>query len=138
MLCQMSKTVCPPVTCMMCCCHGQVAVHAIGDRAVDDVLDIYASLPSAGASGSSEAVAAAPAGPPRSKPRRHRIEHAQHIAGPSTAQRMAAAGVLTTPNPLHLLADAAILESRLGAARAGPGRSYPLKTLLKVRADRWA
>ncbi|GAB4817570.1 hypothetical protein N2152v2_004616 [Parachlorella kessleri] len=116
----------------------QVAIHAIGDRAVDDVLEIYASLPAAGASlsgsssGAKAAAAAAAAGPPRSKPRRHRIEHAQHVVGPSTAHSMAAAGVLATPNPLHLLADAAILESRLGAARAGPGRSYAFKTLLKA------
>lgn len=68
------------------------------------------------------------------RPRRHRIEHVQHIAGPSTAQRMAEVGVVATPNPLHLLADAAILEARLGRERAGAGRSYAFSTLMQVTA----
>ena len=62
----------------------------------------------------------------------HRIEHAQHISGPAAAARLAAAGVAVTPNPLHLLADAGILEARLGRERAGAGRTYALGTLLRA------
>ena len=130
-------------------------MHAIGDRAVDEVLHLFAELAantsssssvgggsssssgrdggssSGGSSGSSSdergssQIPARPGGKPP-----HRIEHVQHISGPGTAQQLAAAGVAVTPNPLHLLADAGILEARLGRERAGAGRSYALRTLL--------
>lgn len=90
----------------------QIAVHAIGDRAVDEVLAAYAAL------GSKEG---------RKKARKHRIEHAQHTRGLATAQEMARLGVVTTPNPLHLLSDADILEPRLGADRAA--KAYAFKTI---------
>lgn len=125
----------------------QVAVHAIGDRAVEEVLELFAELAANSSSESMEgsgsgsgsgtsggsigngsgSTSARPAG--RAP---HRIEHVQHISGPATAQRLAAAGVAVTPNPLHLLADAGILEARLGRERAGAGRSYALRTLLEA------
>lgn len=107
----------------------QVAVHAIGDRAVDEVLDAFEEVQQRlrrqeGAAGGSAGGAAGSAQPPL------RIEHAQHISGPAAAARMAQLGVAATPNPLHLLADAPLLERRLGSERAGPGCSYALRELL--------
>lgn len=94
----------------------QVAVHAIGDRAVDEVVDVFACVREANAHLHAPGNATATPRPA------HRIEHAQHISGPRTAARMAAAGVTATPNPMHLPADAPLLVSRLGAERAGgPG-----------------
>ena len=120
-----------------------MAVHAIGDRAADEVLQLFAELAAnisssgGGSSGSSSKGSGGTAsgssgkdnaGSSGSPP--HRIEHVQHIPGPAAARRLAAAGVAVTPNPLHLLADAGILEARLGRERAGAGRSYALRTLL--------
>lgn len=107
----------------------QVAVHAIGDRAVDEVLDIYAEL--AHRKNSSSGGVGGGSVPVR---RRHRIEHAQHLSSPEVAQRLAAAGVVVTPNPLHLLADMAVLQPRLGRERAGAGRTYALRTLVEAGA----
>lgn len=108
----------------------QVAVHAIGDRAVDDVLALFAELAANSSSGSSRGSGSG--GGPAARKAPHRIEHAQHILGPAAAARLAAAGVAVTPNPLHLLADAGILEPRLGRERAGAGRTYALRTLLRA------
>lgn len=113
----------------------QVAVHAIGDRAVDDVLGLYADLAHSrrgSGGGGGDAAAAGSNGDAAAVPPRHpthRIEHAQHLSGPAAARRMAEAGVAVTPNPLHLLADRSILEARLGAARAGAGHTYAFGTL---------
>ena len=49
----------------------QMAVHAIGDRAVDEVLDMLADI------------AANNTG--RIAERRHRVEHAQHLSGPEAS-----------------------------------------------------
>lgn len=87
----------------------QVALHAIGDRGVDEALD---------------ALGAAPAGS-----QQHRVEHAQHLSGPAAAARMAALGLAAVPNPQHLLADRSALARKLGAARAGAGRAYAYGTL---------
>lgn len=99
----------------------QVAVHAIGDAAVDEVAALYAEL--AANHSSSQAAAAG------QQQQRHRVEHAQHLSSPAAAARLAAAGAVVTPNPLHLPADAGVLEARLGRQRAGPGRSYAFRTL---------
>ncbi len=48
-----------------------MAVHAIGDRAVDEVLDLLRD------------VAANNTG--RTVERRHRVEHAQHLSGPEAS-----------------------------------------------------
>lgn len=116
----------------------QVAVHAIGDRAVDEVLAIFAQLAansSTHSSGSGDGGSAEgrirDANAKRRRPP-HRIEHAQHISGPDAAAALAAAGVAVTPNPQHLLADRALLVQRLGAERAGPARTYAFRTLLQA------
>tara|TARA_B100000609_G_C17070746_1_gene358949 strand:- start:9 stop:671 length:663 start_codon:yes stop_codon:yes gene_type:complete len=95
----------------------QVSVHAIGDRAVDEVQEMF------------QAVAAAS---PSKHECRHRIEHVQHIAGTSTAEALASTGTFAVVNPLHLLEDAAMLKERLGPVRSGAGRSFALATLLKA------
>ena len=92
----------------------QLAVHAIGDRAVDEVVALYERVIRHNGR----------------QTRRHRIEHVQHIAGPATAARMAASGIFAVANPQHLLDDAKILLRKLGPERAGPRRSYAYATLL--------
>jgi predicted amidohydrolase YtcJ len=108
----------------------QVAVHAIGDRAVDEVLQVYADLAANSSSSGSSAERGQQQQGQQGRRAPHRVEHAQHISGPAAASRMAAAGVAATPNPLHLLADVGVLQARLGAERAGAGRAYAFRTLL--------
>lgn len=88
----------------------QIAVHAIGDRAVDEVLNAYIELIGEG-----------------NNTLGHRIEHVQHIAGKETAQRLASYGIIATTNPVHYLSDRGILDSRLGADRAQ--WSFAFKTM---------
>lgn len=101
------------------CLNLQVAVHAIGDRAVDDVTQVLHS--------------AAQANSERRAERRHRIEHVQHLSGPAAAAALAESGALAVVNPLHLLDDRDILLQRLGAERAGPGRALAYRTLQQAR-----
>ncbi len=69
------------------------AIHAIGDRAVHDVLDVY------------EAVRRTEAahGLPRES-RRHRMEHVQLIH-PSDAGRLAALNIIASMQPIHATSD---------------------------------
>ena len=59
----------------------RVATHAIGDRAVRTVLDLYADLPKSNL--------------------RHRVEHIE-TAPPSTVARFASQGVTASMQPIHL------------------------------------
>lgn len=93
--------------------HGfQVAIHAIGDRANDLILDIYQSAVTINGM----------------KERRFRIEHAQHLA-PGTAVRFGQQGVFASVQPDHLLDDAGSAAKKLGAERARKG-SYLFRSLL--------
>lgn len=93
--------------------HGlQVAIHAIGDRANDLILDIYQSAVTINGM----------------KERRFRIEHAQHLA-PGTAVRFGHQGVFASVQPDHLLDDADSAAKKLGAERAHKG-SYLFQSLL--------
>lgn len=96
----------------------QVAVHAIGDRAIDEVADVYARV------ARDNAALHASTAPVHGPPPRHRIEHAQHLSSPQAAERLAQLGILTTPNPPHLVADGDLMQRRLGATRAGAGLQY--------------
>lgn len=87
----------------------QPITHAIGDAAVDWLIDVYADLPTA----------AQDRLPPR-------IEHAQHLSQ-GVAARMASAGVIASMQPIHLVADAPWMERRLGPKRAA--HAYPVRTL---------
>jgi predicted amidohydrolase YtcJ len=89
----------------------QVAVHAIGERANDWLLDAFA--------------AAASANGPRD--RRFRIEHAQHLS-PAAIERFARMDVLPSMQPYH-----AIDDGRWAAKRIGPDRierTYAFRSLL--------
>jgi hypothetical protein len=80
-------------------------IHAIGDKAVHDVLDVY------------EAVRAEEAalGIPRHA-RRHRIEHVQ-VIHPSDAGRLAALDLIASMQPIHATADYLMADKHWGEAR---------------------
>jgi predicted amidohydrolase YtcJ len=81
--------------------HGlHVTVHAIGDEANDDVLDVFQ--------------AAVQANGPRD--RRFRIEHAQHVV-PSAIPRFARQDVIASVQPFHAIDDGRWAVERIGEAR---------------------
>ncbi|GAB5518789.1 MAG: amidohydrolase [Rhodothermales bacterium] len=92
-----------------------LAIHAIGDRANDWLLDQYASL---------EAVN----GP---RDRRHRIEHAQHLTREAMA-RFANLDVIPSAQPYHAIDDGRWAETRIGLARIQT--TYPFRSLLDADA----
>ena len=77
----------------------QIALHAIGDRANTEVLDIYEQI-------GGQAAAA----------RRFRIEHAQHVRA-EEFRRFARLGVIASMQPYHAIDDARWLEYRIGFER---------------------
>ena len=91
----------------------QLAVHAIGDRANRETLDVYA--------------AAFRAHPGRSD-WRWRIEHAQHVS-PADVPRFAELGVIASMQGIHATSDAPYVLARLGPDRAASG-AYLWKTFL--------
>lgn len=88
-----------------------VAVHAIGDRANDVLLDAFQG--------------AVRANGPRD--RRFRVEHAQHLSAAAVA-RFGEEGVVASVQPYHLADDGRWAERRLGPERTR--RSWPLASLL--------
>jgi hypothetical protein len=91
----------------------QLAVHAIGDRANLESLDLFASLfEEAGVDGESL---------------RWRIEHAQHLH-PDDIPRFADLGVIASMQAMHACSDAPYNYKRLGAERVEQG-AYVWKTL---------
>ncbi len=78
----------------------QLAVHAIGDRAIAILLDIFDS-------------AAAAHGP---RDRRFRVEHAQHLR-PEDFARFARLGVIASTQPYHAIDDGRWAEKRIGPER---------------------
>ncbi|HND56211.1 MAG TPA: amidohydrolase, partial [Pirellulaceae bacterium] len=89
----------------------QVAVHAIGDRANDRMLDIFAK--------------AAEANGPRD--RRFRIEHAQHLRL-QDVPRFASQRVVASMQPYHCADDGRWAEKRIGPERARG--TYAFRSLL--------
>ncbi len=86
--------------------HGfQVNVHAIGDRANREVLDIFEG---------------AYAGAPAPENLRWRIEHAQHLH-PDDIPRFGELGVIASMQGVHCISDAPWVIRRLGEARARQG-----------------
>jgi hypothetical protein len=79
----------------------QLCLHAIGDRAVSIVLDLFEHV-------------LARNGP---RDRRWRIEHAQHVA-PGDFSRFAALGVIASVQPYHAIDDGRWAEARIGPERA--------------------
>ncbi len=85
-------------------------VHAIGDEAIDHLLDLYARVEAAN--------------PPRE--RRFRIIHTQVIRGPEVARRMAEMGVIAEVQPYHCIDDMRWMEERIGERSRW---AYAFKTL---------
>ena len=91
---------------------GVVAIHAIGDRANDSVLDVFDRLIQGGAD-----------------PGRLRVEHASVLTNP-TINRMADLGVTASVQPAFLASEETWLEKRLGPERMK--RAYPFRSLLEA------
>ncbi|WP_411817808.1 amidohydrolase [Hyphococcus sp. DH-69] len=77
-----------------------VSVHAIGDLANDDVLDIFQSVEKQNGQ----------------RDRRFRIEHAQHIR-PNSIPRFAQQGVIASVQPYHAIDDGRWAVHRIGEDR---------------------
>lgn len=96
----------------------QLNIHAIGDRANREVLNVYeAAFKAAGKNG---------------KDLRWRIEHAQHIH-PDDIPRFGQLGVIASMQGIHCTSDAPYVLQRLGAERARTG-AYVWQSLMKTGA----
>jgi hypothetical protein len=93
----------------------QICIHAIGDRAIAEILDMYARL------GGSNAAA-----------HRFRIEHAQHMR-PQDFARFAKLGIVASMQPYHAIDDGRWAEKRLGHERAR--WSYAWRSMLDAGAS---
>jgi len=92
-----------------------VAVHAIGDRANAEILDIFERV-------------AKENGP---RDRRFRIEHAQHLR-PADFPRFHELGVIASMQPYHIIDDGRWAEGRIGTKRCAS--SYANRSLLDAKA----
>jgi predicted amidohydrolase YtcJ len=98
--------------------HGyQLCVHAIGDRANREVLNIFEAAFKAN---------------PDKKDMRWRIEHAQHL-NPADIPRFAELGVIASMQGIHCTSDAVFVPARLGAKRSEEG-AYVWQKLMKSGA----
>lgn len=95
----------------------QLAVHAIGDRANREVLDIYEATFKAN---------------PAVKDWRWRIEHAQHLDA-ADIPRFGQLGVIASMQGIHATSDAPYVLARLGEARAAEG-AYVWQKLMESGA----
>jgi predicted amidohydrolase YtcJ len=94
----------------------QLLIHAIGDRAIRVLLDIFERV-------------ARENGP---RDRRFRIEHAQHIA-PADMARFGALGVIPSMQPYHAIDDGRWVDRVIGAERSKG--TYAFKALLDTKAS---
>jgi hypothetical protein len=94
----------------------QVEVHAIGDKAIAELFDIYARV-------------AKKNGP---KDRRFRIEHAQHLRR-AEVPRFAEQGVIASMQPYHAVDDGRWADRRLGSGERRLG-TYAFRWLLDAKA----
>ena len=95
----------------------QLCVHAIGDKANQEVLNIYEATFK------------------KESPKeswRWRIEHAQHLSV-EDIPRFAELGVIAAMQAIHCTSDAPFVEKRLGLERARTG-AYPWRSLLDAGA----
>jgi hypothetical protein len=88
-----------------------VAVHAIGDRAIRELLDIYGEITQAHGA----------------RDRRLRVEHAQHIH-PDDLPRFAAQDVIASMQPYHAIDDGRWADRVIGAERART--TYAFRSLI--------
>jgi predicted amidohydrolase YtcJ len=89
----------------------QLCIHAIGDRAISVVLDLFADIAQANGA----------------RDRRFRIEHAQHVA-PKDFDRFASLGVIAAVQPYHAIDDGRWAERRIGPERIKT--TYAFRTFL--------
>lgn len=94
----------------------QIAVHAIGDSANSEMLDIYERVEKENGT----------------KERRFRIEHAQHLH-PKDIGRFKTLGVIPSMQPYHCIDDGRWAEKRLGAERSKT--TYAFRSLLDAGAN---
>jgi predicted amidohydrolase YtcJ len=106
------------------CANGlSLTVHAIGDRANHDILDVYEALRSEENDSPN----------PHSRLRRilrHRIEHAQ-VLHPADFERLARLDVIASMQPIHATSDM-MMAGRYWGARAK--ESYAWRTVLQAGA----
>ncbi len=88
----------------------QVMIHAIGDRAIHELLNLYEGL-----------------GPEVARQGRHRIEHNQHLS-PRDFTRFKELGVIASMQPYHAADDGRWAESVIGPSRSK--FTYAFRTLL--------
>ena len=91
---------------------GDVAIHAIGDRANDEVADFYEHLIQGGAD-----------------PTRLRVEHASVLTAEAIS-RFARLGITVSIQPAFLASEEGWLEKRLGPDRMD--RAYPFRALAEA------
>ena len=95
----------------------QLGIHAIGDRANREVLNVYEATFKAN---------------PEKKDLRWRIEHAQHISA-ADIPRFGSLGVVASMQGIHCTSDAPYVLARLGPTRAAEG-AYAWQALMKSGA----
>jgi len=94
--------------------HGfQFCTHAIGDRAIRTVLDIYEEIYRRS---------------PKGDNLRWRIEHAQHI-DPEDIPRFGESGIIASMQPIHCVSDGPWVPKRIGESRAAAG-AYAWRKLI--------
>jgi len=92
----------------------QTAIHAIGDRAISEMLDIYARE-----------------GGPDPRVHRFRVEHAQHMRS-QDFKRFGQLGIVASMQPYHAIDDGRWAEKRIGQDRAR--YSYAWRSMLDAGA----
>ena len=93
----------------------QVEIHAIGDRANAEILDLYERVSRANGA----------------RDRRFRVEHAQHLR-PADIPRFARLGVTASMQPYHAIDDGRWAEKRIGRERCRT--AYAFRALLDAGA----
>ena len=92
----------------------QICAHAIGDRAISSLLDIYERI-----------------GGEHPAAHRFRVEHAQHVR-PEDFARFGKLGIVASMQPYHAIDDGRWAEKRIGHERARS--SYAWKSMLDAGA----
>ena len=92
----------------------QICTHAIGDRAISELLDVYEKV------GGNHTVA-----------ERFRVEHAQHVR-PEDFARFGKLGIIASMQPYHAVDDGRWAEKRIGHERART--SYAWRSMLDAGA----
>ena len=110
----------------------QIALHAIGDKANDEVASVYNSLKhnhdvSMVLDRSNNVFTE-----PHSAKPRHRVEHVQHVSGPESLEAMREAGIVAVTNPLHLVPDLEVIQAALGDDRSRADLAFPSRALIQV------